>query len=63
MDLEVGMTTAEVASLFMVQPSSIRVALCRFGHYLGIRPRKLANRRLWWPQREVLAALRGSRGR
>jgi hypothetical protein len=63
MDWAVGMTTEEVAKLFKVRPNTIRVSLCRFGHYLGIQPIKLPNRRLLWPESEVLAALRGSRGR
>jgi hypothetical protein len=63
MDMEFGLTTAEVAQLFLVRANTIRVSLCRCGHYLGIRPRKLGNRRLSWPKSEVLAAVTGSRGR
>jgi hypothetical protein len=63
MDMEMGMTTEEVARLFLVRANTIRVSLCRYGHYQGIRPRKLGNRRLSWSRREVLAAVTGSRGR
>jgi hypothetical protein len=61
--MELGLTTAEVAKLFHVQPNTIRVSLCRLGHYLGMRPIKLANRLLSWNESEVLATLNGPRGR
>jgi hypothetical protein len=32
-----------------IKPQTIRAALCRHGHYYGIRPIKLPNGRLLWP--------------
>ena len=58
--MDIGMTTEEVAKLFLVRANTIRVAFCRNGHYMGIRPIKLRNRRLRWPRSEVLAAASGS---
>jgi hypothetical protein len=42
-------TTAQLAENCLVNPNSIRVALCRTGSYFGIRPEKLPNGRLAWP--------------
>lgn len=36
-----------------VKPGSIRSAYCRDGHYMGIRPIKLPNRFLAWPDDAV----------
>lgn len=43
------MNTEKLASRFGMQPQSIRAALCRQGHWLGLRPQKLPNGRLLWP--------------
>ena len=48
-----GYSTAEAARRFCVKEQTLRAALCRDGHYLGIQPRKLANRLLSWPADEV----------
>ncbi len=42
-------TTETLAVQCGVRPQSIRVRLCRSGSYFGIKPRKLANGRLMWP--------------
>jgi hypothetical protein len=42
-------TTKEVAAAYNVQPQTVLAALCRHGHYLGLRPVKLPNRLLGWP--------------
>lgn len=42
------LSTEELAALFRVRPQSVRAALCRTGHYLGIRPVKLATGKLLW---------------
>ena len=42
-------TTEKLAIQCGVRPQSIRVRLCRSGSYFGIKPRKLANGRLMWP--------------
>lgn len=44
-----GISTEELAALLRLQPQSLRAALCRDGHYFGLRPRKLPNGRLLWP--------------
>lgn len=38
---------------YPVKPSTIRSALCRNGHYMGVRPLKLPNRFLAWPDDAV----------
>lgn len=43
------LSTAEFAKLHGVQPRSIRQRLSDTGSYFGLRPQKLANRRLLWP--------------
>ena len=42
-------TTEQFAVLCGVKPQSIRVSLCRHGHYFGVRPLKMPNGRLMWP--------------
>ena len=51
--MEKNLTTEQLASVFKVKAPSIRSAYCKEGHYQGIRPRKLPNRRLVWPAAEV----------
>lgn len=53
------LTTEELAEVAKVVPQSIRAAVCRKGHWLGLRPVKLANRRLLWDVEEVAAVLNG----
>lgn len=35
------------------KPQSIRAALCRHGHYFGLRPAKLPSGQLLWPDDAV----------
>jgi hypothetical protein len=42
-------TTEALASGLGIKPQTLRAALCRDGHYYGIRPAKLPNGRLLWP--------------
>lgn len=44
-----GITTEQLAGQLHLKPQSLRAALCRDGHYFGVRPRKLPNGRLLWP--------------
>lgn len=44
-----GISTEELAALLRLRPQSLRAALCRDGHYFGLRPRKMPNGRLLWP--------------
>lgn len=41
--------TEMLAHQLGVKPQTLRAALCRHGHYFGIRPMKLPNRQLRWP--------------
>ncbi len=43
------LTTEEFAKYHGVKPESVRVRLCRTGHYFGVRPTKARNGRLLWP--------------
>ena len=42
-------STEQAAAVLHVRPQTLRAALCRDGHYFGIRPVKLPNRMLVWP--------------
>ena len=46
---EYSLSCAEFAALNQVRPETVRERICRTGSYFGIRPRKLANRRLLFP--------------
>lgn len=46
-------TTEELAAMLRIVPQTPRAALCRQGHYLGLRPVKLPNGRLLWNAAEV----------
>jgi hypothetical protein len=52
-------STEELAARLLVKEQTIRAGLCRDGHYLGLRPVKLANRRLLWDADEVEALTSG----
>lgn len=43
-------TTKQFAHAVGVQGATVRRSLCINGHYLGIRPVKLPNGRLAWPE-------------
>lgn len=47
------LTTEQLAEKLHVKPNTIRSALCRTGSYMGIRPTKLPNRFLAWPDDAV----------
>lgn len=51
-------STVEAAAVLKVRPQTLRAALCRDGHYYGLRPVKCRNRFLLWDAAavEVLAA-------
>lgn len=46
-------STEQAAAALHVRPQTLRAALCRDGHYFGIRPFKQQNRFLSWPADEV----------
>jgi hypothetical protein len=41
--------TSDFAKRFGVKPDTVRRNLCVKGHFLGLRPLKLPNERLLWP--------------
>lgn len=41
--------TADFANNFGVHPETVRRSLCVKGHYLGLKPIKLPNGKLLWP--------------
>lgn len=44
--------TGKFAEIFKVKGASVRRAYCVNGHYMGIRPVKLPNGRLLWPEEQ-----------
>jgi hypothetical protein len=52
-------TTEQLSEQAGLKPQSLRAAFCRNGHWCGIRPIKLPNRRLLWPAEEVAALMTG----
>lgn len=54
---EERLKTKELAKLFGVESDTIRRGYCVNGHYLGLKPLKLSNRRLLWPKAEALRVL------
>jgi hypothetical protein len=54
------LTTEQLAEKLHVKPNTIRSALCRTGSYMGIRPVKLPNRFLAWPEDAVQRLLNKS---
>lgn len=53
------LSTEEVAAAARMVPQSIRAALCRQGHWAGLRPVKLMTGRLLWDADEVSRVLNG----
>lgn len=53
-------STEVLAGHLQIKPQTVRAALCRDGHYFGLRPIKLPNRRLLWPADQVTALLSGN---
>ena len=49
----------QTAAVLKVKPQTLRAALCRDGHYMGLRPSKLPNRFLLWDASSVEALLNG----
>jgi len=55
-----NINTKEFAALVRVDPQTIRRALCVNGHYLGLKPLKLPNKRLLWPGNQARELAGGS---
>jgi NADH/NAD ratio-sensing transcriptional regulator Rex len=47
--MEKRIPTAEMAKRFGVQSDTLRRNLCKSGHFLGVKPIKMPNGRLLWP--------------
>jgi len=52
-------STDEAAAVLKVRPQTLRAALCRDGHYFGVRPQKARNRFLVWDANAIDALLNG----
>lgn len=52
-------TTREAAQILCVLPDTLRRSLCVKGHYQGLRPVRLGNKRLLWPAQDLAAMLAG----
>jgi hypothetical protein len=55
------MDTAQFAKAAGVQPASVRVRLCKTGSYFGVRPARLPNGRLHWPDDSAARLLEAGR--
>ena len=53
------LSTEQAAAALHIRPQTLRAALCRDGHYFGIRPVKLPNRLLAWPADAIDRLLNG----
>jgi hypothetical protein len=58
-DMQTRYSTEVLAEQLKIKPQTIRAALCRDGHYLGLRPVKLPNRRLLWDALALEALIAG----
>lgn len=58
-----GYSTEQAARILHIKPQSLHAALCRDGAYLGVRPRKMANRKLDWPAEEIDSLAGGQRAK
>lgn len=52
-------STDQAAAALKIRPQTLRAALCRDGHYFGVRPVKCPNRFLLWPAAEIDALTAG----
>jgi hypothetical protein len=53
LDHPLPLTTNVLAAKLGVQPQTLRAALCRNGHYYGLRPWKTPSGRLLWPANSI----------
>lgn len=52
-------STEEAAALLKIKPQTLRAAVCRAGHYAGVKPYKLPSRFLAWPADAIDRLLNG----
>ena len=53
------LSTEQAAAALHIKPQTLRAALCRDGHYAGVKPHKLPSRFLAWSADEIDAIVRG----
>ena len=53
------LSTIEVAQILQVKPNTLRHSLCEKGHYFGMKPVKLPNRKLLWKKADLLNLING----
>ena len=53
------LSTEQAAAALHIKPQTLRAALCRDGHYFGLRPVKCRNRFLLWDAAAVEALTAG----
>ena len=53
------LSTEQAAAALHVKPQTLRAAICRDGHYFGVRPQKARNRFLLWDASAIDALLTG----
>ena len=53
------LSTEQAAAALHIKPQTLRAAVCRAGHYAGIRPHKLPSRFLAWPAEAIERLLTG----
>ena len=53
------LSTEQAAAALHIKTQTLRAALCRHGHYFGIRPHKLPSRFLAWPAEGIERLLSG----
>jgi len=46
-------STEQAAAALHVRPQTLRAAVCRAGHYAGVKPYKLPSRFLAWPAEAI----------
>ncbi|MCK2086819.1 hypothetical protein MXC99_01250 [Thauera aromatica] len=46
-------STEQAAAALHVRPQTLRAAVCRAGHYAGVKPHKLPSRFLAWPAEAI----------
>ena len=56
------LSTREAASVLMVQPNTLYVAVCVKGSYFGAVPVQLPNKRLLWRREDIMRLLTNPRG-
>lgn len=46
-------STEAAAAALHIRPQTLRAAVCRAGHYAGVKPHKLPSRFLAWPAEAI----------